>query len=127
MAKGKGKVDSGGDGCSHCGNINHNCETYFKQHGYQELWKKIEAQKQKETTATGSQRPTVAKGEPHLRLVSQVCPNNVSISKLRDQANGTHVLIKSSQADYSGWIIVSGAIDPMTFCPPNFVESTQPR
>ena len=43
----KSKGPSDGGKCTHCGNVRHTRDTYFKLHGYPKWWHELQAKKKK--------------------------------------------------------------------------------
>ena len=47
----KSKSQAEGGGCTHCGNIKHTRETFFKLHGYPDWWHELKEKKKRDACA----------------------------------------------------------------------------
>lgn len=129
----KSRSQSESEGCTHCGNAKHTRETCIKLHGYPDWWDEYKSRKPHEVAAKiGSGRAAIAHAEPRLSLLPQPesfdrpAPNHGS-STLSDSGNIGFSLLSSTETDYNGWIIYSGATDHMTYDSNDFINSTPPR
>ena len=124
-SKPKSKPQYNGTKCTHCGNIKHTRETWFKLHGYPEWWNDFQAWKKREGTSTNEDtgRAAVASAEHQLSLTAQPESTN-PFTTLSDQGNCRQALVTCHGYNEDMWIIDSGATDHMTFDPHNFSHIT---
>ena len=122
VLKSKGPFDGGK--CTHCGNVRHTRDTYFKLHGYPKWWHELQAKKKKDTTTPeeGTGKAVVVTTESQLSL----CPMTSSSTSMKP-GNCGKVFCSSNSLDASAWIIDSRATNHMTFDPMDFSYSTPPR